>query len=269
MRRHAITLLSIALPVAAVMAGGTALASAALASTTGYASVPGAHFRSALKYADRRNGVRIAPFQLMRKPVTNAEFLAFTRSNPRWQRDRAPAMLAGSGYLSQWRSAGSLGATALPQQPVTHVSWFAAKAYCSAQGARLPTWNEWEYVAAADESRRDARKDPVWRERILDWYSRPSTGALPRVGLQAPNAYGLQDLHGLVWEWADDFSSLLVSDDNRSAGDGNNTRFCGAGALATDDPANYAVLMRVEMLSSLQAQDSTGNLGFRCARDIP
>ena len=52
---------------------------------------------------------------------------------------------------------------------MVQVSWFAASAYCEAQGARLPTWNEWEYAAAADETRRDARKDPVWRERILAW----------------------------------------------------------------------------------------------------
>lgn len=268
MRRYAIIAFSIALPVAAAMAGGAGSAGT-VGTSSSFASLPGANFRSALRYADRRNGVRIAPFQLMRKPVTNAEFLAFTRSNPRWQRVQVPATLAGSGYLSQWSSASRLGKATLPQQPVTHVSWFAAKAYCNAQGARLPTWNEWEYAAAADERHRDARQDPVWRERILDWYSRPSTGALPRVGLQAPNAYGVQELHGLVWEWTDDFSSLLVSDDNRSASDGNNTRFCGAGALSTDDPANYAVLMRVAMLSALQAQDSTGNLGFRCARDIP
>ncbi len=60
-----------------------------------------------------------------------------------------------------------LGDAARPPQPVTQVSWFAASAYCEAQHARLPMWAEWEYVAAADETRRDARGDPVWRERIL------------------------------------------------------------------------------------------------------
>jgi formylglycine-generating enzyme required for sulfatase activity len=257
MKRHALLLLLV-IPVAAAIAGGT-----------GFVTVPGGHFRSTLKYEDRRKGVRVAPFQLMRRPVTNADFLEFTRTHPRWRRDTAPAALAGSGYLSHWPAATRLGTVAQAQQPVTHVSWFAAQAYCNAQGARLPTWNEWEFTAAADETRRDARKDPAWRERILDWYSRPSTGALPRVGLQTADVYGVQDLHGLIWEWTDDFSSLLVSDDNRSAGDGNNTKFCGAGALSTNDPENYAVMMRVAMLSSLQAQDSTGNLGFRCARDIP
>ena len=150
-----------------------------------------------------------------------------------------------------------------------NVSWFAAQAYCEAQGARLPTWHEWEYAAAADETRRDARDDPAWRERILAWYSRPSSGPLPRAGLQAPNAYGVQDLHGLVWEWIDDFSSLLVSGDNRNQGDADNAKFCGAGALSMDDRENYAVLMRVAMLSSLEARDTTANLGFRCARSAP
>jgi formylglycine-generating enzyme required for sulfatase activity len=258
MRRYALLLSLIAIPVAAAIAGGT-----------GFVTVPGGHFRSTLKYADRRNGERITPFQLMRTPVTNAEFLAFVRTQPRWQRDKAPAALAGSGYLSHWPSATRLDGAAQAQQPVTHVSWFAAQAYCEARGARLPTWSEWEFTAAADETHRDARKDPAWRERILDWYSRPSSHALPRVGLQSADVYGVQDLHGLVWEWTDDFSSLLVSDDNRSAGDGNSNKFCGAGALSANDPENYAVMMRVAMLSSLQAQDSTGNLGFRCARDIP
>jgi formylglycine-generating enzyme required for sulfatase activity len=151
---------------------------------------------------------------------------------------------------------------------VVWVSWFAADAYCQSQGARLPTWSEWEYVAAADETRRDARRDPAWRERILNWYSRSSKTALPRAGLQAANAYGVQDMHGLVWEWTEDYSAMLVDSDNRNQGDADKTRFCGAGALSMNDRDNYAVLMRVAMLSSLGGQDTTGNLGFRCAKDV-
>jgi formylglycine-generating enzyme required for sulfatase activity len=235
---------------------------------SGYARLPGGAFRSALQYEDAKKGVRIAPFELMSKPVTNAQFLVFVNTHPQWRRDRVAAVLAESRYLSHWQGATALGAKALPEQPVTWVSWFAANAYCEAQGARLPTWSEWEYAAAADETRRDARKDPAWRERILSWYSRPSTTALPRAGLQAPNAYGVQDLHGLVWEWTDDYSSLLVSGDNRNQGDADKTKFCGAGALSMDDRENYAVLMRVAMLSSLEGRDATANLGFRCARVV-
>ena len=180
-----------------------------------------------------------------------------------------PPVLAEQRYLSHWASPTELGAGALPGQPVTWVSWFAANAYCESIDARLPTWTEWEYAAAADELRTDARDDPAWRQRILAWYSRPSTEALPRAGLQMANAYGVRDLHGLVWEWTDDYSSLLVEADNRTQGDPDNTRFCGAGAISMDDRDNYAVLMRVAMLSSLDGKDATTNLGFRCARSAP
>lgn len=248
-----------------------ALSAAALADGPAgrYAGLPGGVFQSSLQYEDAKQGVRIAPFALMRRPVTNAEFLAFVRANPQWRRDRVASVLAEPRYLSHWQSPTGLGPGALPEQPVTQVSWFAANAYCESLDARLPTWSEWEYAAAADETRRDARKDPAWRERILAWYSKPSNQALPRAGLQAPNAWGVQDLHGLVWEWTDDFSSLLVAGDSRNQGDADRMKFCGAGALSMADRDNYAVLMRVAMLSSLEARDTTLNLGFRCARSSP
>jgi len=242
---------------AAVAAGGAA-----------WVKVPGGSFRSALKYEDGR-AARIAPFDLQKRPVTNVEFLAFVQSHPQWRRDRVPTLFADARYLAHWPTSTRLADSAQAAQPVVNVSWFAANAFCEAQGARLPTWREWEYVAAADETRRDARNDPAWRERILGWYSRPASGPLPRAGLQTPDAFGVQDMHGLVWEWTDDFSSLLVSGDNRVQGDAEKTKFCGAGALSMSDRDNYAVLMRVAMLSSLQARDTTTSLGFRCAKDLP
>jgi len=244
------------------------VSTAAVAADKGYAELPGGSFRSTLAYEDISADLRVRPFAMMKRPVTNGEFLAFVQANPQWRRDRVPTVMAEPRYLSHWDGPTELG-EASAGQPVVQVSWFAASAYCEAQGARLPTWTEWEYAAAADETRRDARKDPVWRERILAWYSRPSNAALPRAGLQTPNVYGVQDLHGLVWEWTDDFSSLLVDADNRNQGDPDNARFCGAGALSMDDRDNYAVLMRVAMLSSLGAEDTTGNLGFRCVKDLP
>ncbi len=256
--RRALAIALFVLPLAGLAAG-------ALGSR--YAGLPGGVFKSVLRYEDAKDGVRIAPFALMRRPVTNAEFLAFVRKHPQWQRGKVAPVFAEARYLSQWAGPVTPGSNALPDRPVVWVSWFAADAYCGSLGARLPTWNEWEYAAAADETRRDARQDPAWRERILGWYSRPSSTALPRVGLQAPNAWGVQDLHGLVWEWTEDFSALLVSGDNRDQGDPDTMKFCGAGALSMDDRENYAVLMRVAMLSSLEAANTTGNLGFRCAKD--
>lgn len=255
--RRALLALLIALPLAGIAAGAAGIK---------YAAIAGGPFRSALKYEDAPGGSRVAPFALMRMPVSNAQFLTFVKRNPKWQRGKVAPVFAEQRYLSHWDSATNLGDAARSDQPVTWVSWFAASAFCESIDARLPTWQEWEYVAAADETRRDARDDPAWRERILAWYSRPSNGDLSRVGLQAPDVYGVHDMHGLVWEWTDDYSSLLVDGDNRKQGDADNTKFCGAGALSMDDRDNYAVLMRVAMLSSLSGADATANMGFRCAR---
>lgn len=256
--RRAMLALLVALPLACLAAGAAGIR---------YAGIAGGPFRSALKYEDAPKGTRVQPFALMRTPVSNAQFLAFVKRHPQWRRGRVSPVFAERRFLSHWAAPLQLGDGARPEQPVTWVSWFAASAYCESLDARLPTWQEWEYVAASDEIRRDARNDPAWRERILAWYSRPSNTALPRVGLQAADAYGVHDMHGLVWEWTEDFSALLVSGDNRTQGDADTMKFCGAGALSMDDRENYAVLMRVAMLSSLAAADTTGNLGFRCARD--
>ena len=249
-------LLAIAWMPLAAWAGGNA----------DYTLVPGGDFVSALKYEDA-DRVRIAPFRMMRQPVTNVEFLAFVEAHPEWRRDHVAPVFAGPGYLTHWASATRLTAEQRAQ-PVTRVSWFAANAYCAAKGARLPRWSEWEYAAAADATHRDARRDPAWRERILNWYARNASSPLPRAGAQPPNVYGVGDLHGVVWEWVEDYSALLVIGDSRNQGDAERNRFCGAGALSLDDRENYAVVMRVALLSSLEGGDSTTSLGFRCVQEV-
>ncbi len=235
----------------------------------GYQRVPAGAFQSMLQYEDGAGRRQVAAFELMREPVTNAEFLAFVRIHHEWRRDRAlPLYVERDQYLSHWQSTLSLGANTLPRQPVTRVSWFAARAYCEAQSARLPSWDEWEYVAAADDAQRDARGDPAWGARILEWYAQNSAGPLPQIGRTGANAYGISDLHGLVWEWTDDYSSMLVVGDNRNQQDSDRYKFCGAGALSVADRENYPVMMRVALLSSLRGSDSTSNLGFRCAREL-
>lgn len=200
-------------------------------------------------------------------PVTNRQFADFVRTHPQWRRDKVMRLFADEQYLSQWQSAEQLESKT-DDQPVTRVSWFAASDYCAAYGRRLPTWYEWEYVAAASETARDARPDTAWRQRILSWYEKPALGRLPPVGKTPANIYGVRDIHGVVWEWVQDFNSILVSGDNREQGDPNILKFCGAGVLALKDKENYAILMRTALLSSLQGNYTTASLGFRCASDI-
>lgn len=233
-----------------------------------YVQVPGGRFESVLPQgavATVSTPVDVQPFALRATPVTIGEYAAFVRRHPQWQRGRAPVVLANGRYLSQWQAGGAPGATLNPSSPVTEISWFAARAFCEEEGGRLPTWLEWEYAASADATRADARRDPAWARRILAWYEKPGGSALAAVG-GAANLWGARDLHGLVWEWVDDFNALFIAGDSRTQGDPDLLKFCGAGAINIIDRDSYAVLMRIALLSSLQAADSTSTLGFRCVR---
>lgn len=252
---------------AAVVASGLLLAAGiACAAPAGvnYAPIQAGAFSSVLSGDADKEPVKVAPFTLRSTPVTNGEFRDFVLRHPQWQRGKIPATFADGSYLHDWQSPVDPGADKA-NQPVTSVSWFAAQAFCESEGARLPTWYEWEYVAAADETHADARRDPSWRARILAWYGQSSSTPPAAVGGPA-NFYGVRDMHGLVWEWVDDFNALLVSADSRNQGDPDKLQFCGAGAISLQDRENYAVLMRIALLSSLGGADTTNNLGFRCAR---
>lgn len=232
-----------------------------------YRTIPGGTISTLLPPDGKQAPITVSNFDMRVLPVTRAEFAQFTQTHAQWRRSRmAGSTLADGQYLYQWSTDAAPGVVQ-KAQPVTDVSWFAAEAYCQSEGARLPTWHEWEYAAAADNKRRDARADPVWRAQILDWYGKPST-ALPAVGSTPKNVYGIHDLHGVIWEWVDDFGALMVSGDNRTQGDPDTLKFCGAGALSATDRENYPVLMRIAMLSSLSASSTNRNLGFRCVKPI-
>jgi formylglycine-generating enzyme required for sulfatase activity len=256
---------SLAIALLALACAGAAPATLA---APAYVPIAGGRFESVLPQGavpTASEPVEVAPFALRETPVTVAEFAAFLQTHPEWRRDRVPALFADRRYLADWGTALSPRAPA--GSPVVDVSWHAARAYCASEGARLPTWIEWELAAAADETRHDARGDPAWRARILAWYERPTPDPLPSVG-GAPNAWGVRDAHGLVWEWVDDFNALFIAGDSRTQGDPDLLKFCGAGAISVVDRDSYAVLMRIALLSSLNASDTTPNLGFRCAKTL-
>lgn len=248
-----------AVPALAVAAVAAALPAFAV-------DVPGGRYRSVLPPAQGIKEVAVAPFALDRSPVTNADYARFVRERPEWRRDRVARVFADTGYLQHWQAVDAPGAQ-LARRPVVQVSWFAASAYCESKGGRLPTWHEWEYVAAASDTERDGRDDPAWKQRILAWYSRPATAALPEVGNTPANVYGIRDLHGVVWEWVFDLASMMISGDNREQGDPDLMKFCGSGALSMEEKDNYATLMRIAMLSSMQASYTSATMGFRCAYD--
>jgi sulfatase modifying factor 1 len=230
------------------------------------AAVRGGKFESVLPPAPGIKQVAVADFRLDRTPVTNAQFARFVQQHPEWRRDKVAALFTDDRYLSQWSSPTEPG-SGIRNQPVVRVSWFAASAYCEARAARLPTWYEWEYVAAASGTLPDARRDPAWQQTVLSWYSRSASGPLPDVGRSPPNHYGIQDLHGVIWEWVEDYAGMLVAGDNREQSDADSLRFCGPGALTMEQKENYPTLMRIALLSSMQARYTGAAMGFRCAVD--
>jgi formylglycine-generating enzyme required for sulfatase activity len=210
--------------------------------------------------------IRVAAFDLDVRPVTNEEFLDFVRANPRWRKTRASRLFTDASYLSAWRGDLDPGDAAALRRPVTFVSWFAAQAYCRGAGKRLPTEAEWEF--AANPWPADDPRSREMTERILRFYSRPR-GVLPAADEASPDARGVRGMHGVIWEWVEDFNASLVSADSRQDRDRERERFCGGASVGAGDVKDYATFMRLAFRSSLEASYAVHNLGFRCARSVP
>lgn len=238
----------------------------AVAGGADYRPIAGGALRTVLPADGVAADATVAPYLLRSRLVTNAEFAAFVRAHPAWRRDRAPALFAAPTYLSGWGDATDPAPLA-GDAPVVHVSWYAARAYCASERARLPRWYEWEFAAAADATRADARDDDAWLATILNWYADAGKAAPRGVAAGAPNFHGIHDLHGLVWEWVEDYSGLFVNADSRAKGEQKMLDYCGGAAVSLADRRNYAILMRLALLSAMDGQQDGASLGFRCARD--
>jgi len=232
------------------------------------AVIQGGKFEPLYDSREKPLPVKVRSFKLDTVPVTNSDFLRFISENPTWSKEKVTPLFADDHYLEFLETKkGALSNEEL-NAPVTYVSWFAAQAYCKSKGSRLPSVLEWEYAGAASEIKKNASKDPEFVQSLLAWYGKPSGGRLASVRKERPNAWGVYDMHGLVWEWVSDFNSVFVAGDNRREGDDLKNIFCASGALSANDKANYAAFMRYALRSSLMGNYALGNLGFRCAKSL-
>ncbi|WP_375605145.1 formylglycine-generating enzyme family protein [Flavobacterium davisii] len=217
-------------------------------------------------YGKSNKEVNVTHFYMDVYPVTNKDFLSFVKTNKKWQKLNVKKIFADDNYLKNWKSNTEIEDKKKSNYPVTNVSWYAANAYCQCQGKRLATVDEWEYVAMANDKLPDARKQKSYNQLILDWYEKPQAFN-NEVGKTFKNYYGVYDLHGLVWEWTSDFSSILLTGESRNDVNTDKNLFCGSGSLNASDLMNYAAFMRYAFRSSVKARYAIQNLGFRCVKD--
>jgi hypothetical protein len=98
-------------------------------------------------------------------------------------------------------------ATSGRDHPVVNLTWDEARSFCAWTGGRLPTRDEWEYAATEGVPWKEPRPWGDWRSREANLMN---AGGLDRwdytspVGSFPPNAFGLYDMIGNVWEWVED-----------------------------------------------------------------
>jgi sulfatase modifying factor 1 len=211
-----------------------------------------------------KHRVTVGSFYLDRTEVTNAEFSRFVEKNPEWQKDKIPPSLHNGKYLQQWN--GKEFPAGQANHPVVFVSWYAANAYCAAQGKRLPTEAEWEYAARGGLY----GKTFPWGDEMPDKsrlnYAESGFNAATAVGKYPANGYGLHDMAGNVWEYlADEWQKYP----NKPAADADYLQVKTRRALRGGSYGGGTVNVRVTYRDSHLPQNAGDHVGFRCAMTSP
>jgi formylglycine-generating enzyme required for sulfatase activity len=216
-----------------------------------------------------RHQVFLSDYRIDARPVTNAEFAAFVAATGHvTTAERCNPAAAGAAH--SWRS---FSTPARSSHPVVCVSWEDAVAYAAWLGKRLPTEAEWERAARGGiEGALYPWGDELPSAQLTNWEPAPDSGTLlptAPVGHYPPNALGVFDMTGAVWQWcadwyAEDYYSSGASENPRGPLEGQ-YRVRRGGAFNVRE----AFRLRCANRGAMPPDQAWPNLGFRCAVSGP
>ena len=144
------------------------------------------------------------------------------------------------------------------ERPVDRATWFAAKTYCQKVGKRLPTEAEWEYAVRGGS--KGGGPGGFWFKGNANKQTHP-------VGLKQPNALGLYDMLGNLWEWVEDW----YGEDYYKTGPPENPRGPPTGEFKVLRGGSWklqASLVRPANRLRGTPGKLNYNYGFRCVRGV-
>ena len=151
--------------------------------------------------------------------------------------------------------------------PVENVSWEEAQAFCQELSRKtgktycLPTEAQWEYAARGGSKNEGTKYSGSWSIDAVAWYRDNSGVYTHPVGTKRPNALGIHDMSGNVWEWCSDWYGNYCTYDtqNPTGASGGSTHVMRGGSWY-----NYAGYCGV----SCRAYYSPGSLWFDRGRGL-